>query len=103
MEEPVSYTHLDVYKRQVYGGSDTTASNIHLASTSITMNGGTVYNITGGNKTKNEKACDYSIIDQVTLDIKGGVITLGVYGIDNQNTAFGTDVRNCLLYTSRCV
>ena len=77
----------------VYGGSDTTASNIHLASTSITMNGGTVYNITGGNKTKNEKACDYSIIDQVTLDINGGVITLGVYGIDNQNTAFGTDVR----------
>lgn len=77
----------------VFGGSDTTASNIHLASTSITMNGGTVLDVTGGNKTKNEKNCDYSIVDLVTLDINGGVISRGLYGIDNRNSAFGADVR----------
>ncbi|WP_124100143.1 LPXTG cell wall anchor domain-containing protein [Ruminococcus sp. Marseille-P6503] len=76
----------------VYGGSDTTASNIHLASTSVTMNGGTVHYIVGGNKTTNEKNCDYSIIDLVTLDINGGSIN-ELYGIDNRNSAFGADVR----------
>ena len=76
----------------VYGGSDTTANNIHLASTSITMNGGSVKFIVGGNKTKNEKNCDYSQVDTVTLDINGGTVA-GLFGIDNQNTAFGADVR----------
>lgn len=57
------------------------------------MNGGTVLDVTGGNKTKNEKNCDYSIVDLVTLDINGGVISRGLYGIDNRNSAFGADVR----------
>ena len=78
----------------VYGGSDTVSSNIHLSSTSITMNGGQVKDLVGGNKTKNEKSgCDYSLIDTVTLDINGGTITRGLHGIDNQHTAFGADVR----------
>lgn len=72
----------------IYGGTDTTKSNVHYASTSVTMNGGTVRGIIGGNKTTNEKNCQYSLVDDAVLDINGGTITLGLWGIDNQNSAF---------------
>lgn len=77
----------------VYGGSDCTIANADLDGTSIVMNGGTVNIIVGGHKSKNEKnGCEYGKVSTVTLDINGSTITKGLYGIDNQYTAFGNDV-----------
>ena len=76
----------------VYGGSDSTESAVNLPSTKITMNGGTVRGIVAGNKMKNEKSCKTSKVTNAEVDINGGKITLGLWGTDNQNAAFGQAV-----------
>lgn len=76
----------------VYGGSDSTAQDVNLPSTKITMNGGTVRGIVAGNKMKNEKNCKTSKVTNAEVDINGGKITLGLWGTDNQNAAFGQAV-----------
>lgn len=72
-------------------GTTTHKANIDLASTQVTMNGGTIRFLAAGNKVNNEETCEKSKVGNAILDINGGEIG-ALFGNDNQNAAFGNDV-----------
>ena len=83
MRTPVSYTHLDVYKRQVYDNSILAKARTQYGNIVETLDG----KIVAGNEHGNF--------------VKGKVIV----GAGTPDTIMGNVAEDdlCLLYTSRCV
>ena len=72
----------------IYGGGDGSTEPVTLPSTSITMTGGTVKNILGGNlgqKNANQDGCS-SVTGDVDISITGGSVTNLIYGGGEYNT-----------------
>lgn len=66
----------------IFGGSDGRESAVSVADTSITMTGGTVKNILGGNlgqENANQNDCS-SVTGDVNISITGGSVTNLIYG-----------------------
>ena len=72
----------------IFGGSDGRESAVSVADTSITMTGGTVKNILGGNlgqENANQNDCS-SVTGDVNISITGGSVTNLIYGGGENNT-----------------
>ena len=72
----------------IFGGSDGWESAVSVPSTSITMTGGTVKNILGGNlgqKNATQDGCS-SVTGNVDISITGGSVTELIYGGGENNT-----------------
>ena len=72
----------------VFGGGNGSSNPVTIASTSITMTGGTVKNILGGNlgqKNANQDGCS-SVTGDVNISITGGSVTNLIYGGGENNT-----------------
>ena len=72
----------------VWGGADGSSRPVSVASTSITMTGGTVKNILGGNlgqKNATQDGCS-SVTGNVDISITGGSVTNLIYGGGENNT-----------------
>ena len=72
----------------VWGGADGSSRPVSVASTSITMTGGTVKNILGGNlgqESKTQDGCS-SVTGNVDISITGGSVTKLIYGGGENNT-----------------
>ena len=72
----------------VWGGADGSSRPVSVASTSITMTGGTVKNILGGNlgqKNATQDGCS-SVTGNVDISITGGSVTELIYGGGENNT-----------------
>ena len=72
----------------IFGGSDGRESAVSVADTSITMTGGTVKNILGGNlgqENANQNDCS-SVTGDVNISITGGSVTELIYGGGENNT-----------------
>ena len=72
----------------IYGGSDGSSKSVSVDSTSITMTGGTVWNVFGGNlgqKNANQDGCS-SVTRNVNISITGGSVTNLIYGGGDYNT-----------------
>ena len=72
----------------VWGGADGSSKPVSVASTSITMTGGTVKNILGGNlgqKNATQDGCS-SVTGNVDISITGGSVTELIYGGGENNT-----------------
>ncbi len=72
----------------VWGGADGSTRPVSVASTSITMTGGTVKNILGGNlgqKNATQDGCS-SVTGNVDISITGGSVTELIYGGGENNT-----------------
>ena len=72
----------------VWGGADGSSRPVSVASTSITMTGGTVKNILGGNlgqESKTQNGCS-SVTGNVDISITGGSVTKLIYGGGENNT-----------------
>ena len=72
----------------VWGGADGSSSAVTVSSTRITMTGGTVKNILGGNLGKeNANAGDCSSVTRnVNISVSGGKVTNLIYGGGENNT-----------------
>ena len=93
-ETPVSYTHLDVYKRQVFGN----LSNDGLEQTQDRL---------GGFNVRETDVYEATIKVAYAGQSAGGArnVTLVVNLPDGEysETIYVTNKKGCLLYTSRCV
>ena len=72
----------------IYGGRDGSSNSVSVASTRITMTGGTVWNVFGGNlgqKNKTQDGCS-SVKGDVNISITGGSVTNLIYGGGEYNT-----------------
>ena len=72
----------------VWGGADGSSSPVSVGNASITMTGGTVKNILGGNlgqKNANQDGCS-SVKGDVDISITGGSVTNLIYGGGENNT-----------------
>ncbi len=72
----------------IFGGSDGRESAVSVADTSITMTGGTVKNILGGNlgqENADQNGCS-SVTGDVNISITGGSVTELIYGGGENNT-----------------
>ena len=72
----------------IYGGSDGSSNSVSVASTSITMTGGTVWNVFGGNlgqENATQDGCS-SVTRNVNISITGGSVTNLIYGGGEYNT-----------------
>ena len=72
----------------VWGGADGSSRPVSVASTSITMTGGTVKNILGGNlgqENADQNGCS-SVTGDVNISITGGSVTELIYGGGENNT-----------------
>ncbi|MDR3906072.1 MAG: hypothetical protein Q3X66_06460, partial [Evtepia sp.] len=72
----------------IYGGGDGSTKPVTLPSTSITMTGGKVKNILGGNlgqKNADQDGCS-SVTGDVDISITGGSVTNLIYGGGENNT-----------------
>ena len=72
----------------VWGGADGSRRPVSVASTSITMTGGTVKNILGGNlgqENADQNGCS-SVTGDVNISITGGSVTELIYGGGENNT-----------------
>ena len=72
----------------IFGGSDGRESAVSVPSTSITMTGGTVKNILGGNlgqENADQNGCS-SVTGDVNISITGGSVTNLIYGGGENNT-----------------
>ena len=72
----------------VWGGADGSSSPVSVGNASITMTGGTVKNILGGNlgqKNADQNGCS-SVTGDVNISITGGSVTELIYGGGENNT-----------------
>ena len=72
----------------VWGGADGSSSPVSVGNASITMTGGTVKNILGGNlgqESKTQDGCS-SVTGNVNISITGGSVTKLIYGGGENNT-----------------
>ena len=72
----------------VWGGGDGSSEAVTVPSTSITMTGGTVYSILGGNlgqKNNTEDSCS-TVEGNVGISVTGGSVTNLIYGGGENNT-----------------
>ncbi len=72
----------------VWGGGDGSQEAVTVSDTSITMTGGTVYRILGGNFGKQnqiEEDCS-SVTGNVDISVSGGTVTSIIYGGGENNT-----------------
>ena len=72
----------------VWGGGDGSQEAVTVSDTSITMTGGTVYSILGGNFGKQnqiEEDCS-SVTGNVDISVSGGTVTRIIYGGGENNT-----------------
>lgn len=72
----------------VWGGGDGSQEAVTVSDTSITMTGGTVYSILGGNFGKQnqiEEDCS-SVTGNVDISVSGGTVTSIIYGGGENNT-----------------
>ena len=113
---PVSYTHLDVYKRQVYVNKKAVFDGSGEKKYVYTVNEDGYRNaveVTVGDTVDDYTAVSYTHLDvykrqtknRALLDIGAGSLQISIFDkqnlIQTQNLPIGAV--SCLLYTSRCV
>ena len=108
--QPVSYTHLDVYKRQITGAAAddrATCKPSQMGAIAVAL-----YNaVTNGAPPSLSSKKLNQLVTKAAADLKkgNGLVVCGVNDVNIQtvvnaiNAAIGANGTTCLLYTSRCV